>query len=79
MLQGLITRYCNDFVSGKNKSPERLNKLIVIYVEHIRGFDNLEEIPIIIDDDFLSELMDSRNNKEDNSKDSYYRAIDKLI
>lgn len=78
LLRGLMTRYCEDFASGRDKNPLRLSKLIGIYAEHIRHLEPSEEIPMIIDDEFLYELMDCRNNGGVNSKDSY-RAVHNLI
>lgn len=77
-LRGLMTRYCNDFASGRNKNLARLNKLVEIYAEHIRHLEPSEKIPKIIDDEFLYELMDCRNNGGVNSRDSY-RAVHNLI
>ena len=54
LLSGLIKRYCNDFVSGKN--AERLNKLLVIYAEQIKNLEPTADIPIIIDEEFANEL-----------------------
>lgn len=74
ILQGLIARYCHDIVSGKNKDSERLNKLIVIYAEHIRNIEPSKEISIIIDEEFINELFDykNKNNGMLDSKDCYH-------
>ena len=61
ILQGLIARYCYNIVSGQNKDSERLNKLIVIYAEHIRNIEPSKEIPIIIDENFISDLFACKN------------------
>lgn len=78
ILRGLITRYCNDIVRSKNS--ERLNKLIVIYAEHIRHIEPSNEIPIIIDEKFINDLLTCKieNGVVIDSKDSYI-AVHRLI
>lgn len=61
MLNGLITRYCNNFVSGKEKNISRLNKLVVIYLEHFGYFEEKEENLMILDEEFFKELMNYKN------------------
>lgn len=78
LLRGLINRYCKDFARGIDKNTVRLNKLIAIYTEHIRHLEQSEEIPMIVDDEFLCELMDCRNHGGVNLEDSFY-AVHHLI
>lgn len=76
LLRGLIVRYCNDFASGRN--AERLNKLLAIYAEHLRNLEPTEEIPMVIDEEFASELKAKKKYGTLDSKDSL-RTVDKLI
>jgi hypothetical protein len=78
LLIGLMTRYCKDFASGRDKNVVRLNKLLGIYVEHIRHLELSEDIPMIIDDKFLNELIDCKNKGGIDSESSYH-AISNLI
>ena len=58
LLIGLITRYCRDLSDRKNINIERLNKLLVIYIEHIKKLDESKDIPMVIDDEFIKEILD---------------------
>lgn len=76
LLRGLIIRYCNDFASGRN--VERLNKLLVVYAEHLRNLEPTEEIPMVIDEEFARELKEKKKYGSLDSKDSL-SAVDRLI
>lgn len=73
LLRGLMHRYCK-YQSLENTS--RLNKLIVIYAEYIRGLKLSGEIPMIIDNEFLSELELLKNDLDTENID---RVVDNLI
>ena len=57
---GLIIRYAKDYVSGREKDITRLNKLVSIYVEHLKEIEVDEDI--ILDDDFLKKLKNYKNS-----------------
>ena len=59
LLMGLIIRYAKDYVSGREKDITRLNKLVSIYVEHLKEIEVDEDI--ILDDDFLKKLKNYKN------------------
>ena len=60
LLMGLIIRYAKDYVSGREKDITRLNKLVSIYVEHLKEIEVDEDI--ILDDDFLKKLKNYKNS-----------------
>lgn len=76
LLRGLIIRYCNDFASGRN--IERLNKLLAIYAEHLRNLEPTEEISMVIDEEFASELKAKKKYGSLDSKDSL-STVERLI
>ena len=76
LLRGLIIRYCNDFASGRN--GERLNKLLAIYAEHLRNLEPTEDIPLVIDEAFVTELKSKKQHGVLTSKESTI-AVDRLI
>jgi len=78
LLRGLMTRYCKNLSGNNDKNLVRLNKLVVIYAEHIRHLESLEAVPMIIDDEFLNELMGYRNNGAITSERSS-QAVHNLI
>lgn len=55
LLTGLITRYCKEIIRSE-ESKEKLNKVVVIYAEHIRHLDTFKNIDVIIDQEFINEL-----------------------
>lgn len=78
LLMGLIIRYSNNVASGREKDESRLNKLIQIYAEHIRGMNVDGDIPMILDDIYLLRLKDSRNSGS-LSGDEYLKLVNDLI
>ena len=76
LLCGLIIRYCKDLGCGRNNVLPKLNKLIVIYAEHIRGIEPTEDIPMIIDEGFLNEIKENQYNV--NSKNAL-DAVNHLV
>lgn len=59
LLMGLIIRYAKDYVSGREKDITRLNKLVSLYVEHVKELEIDEDM--ILDDDFLKKLKNYKN------------------
>lgn len=59
LLMGLIIRYAKDYVSGREKDITRLNKLVSLYVEHVKELEIDENM--ILDDDFLKKLKNYKN------------------
>lgn len=69
-----IFNYCNDFASGRN--GERLNKLLAIYAEHIRNLEPTEDIPLVIDEAFVTELKSKKNMVFLHQKKAQLQLID---
>ena len=62
ILIGLITRYSLELQNGSNKNIERLNKLVVIYIEYITNIELSSDIPMVIDKEFIKDITSYKNN-----------------
>lgn len=61
LLKGLIINCCKDLSSFEKK--QELNKLIIMYAEHVKDLEYYDEIPMIIDDEFFGNISDSMNEE----------------
>lgn len=62
LLIGLITRYSMEIQNNNNKNIDRLNKLVVIYLEHIMNIKLSNDIPMVIDEEFIKEIVSNKDN-----------------
>ena len=78
-LQGLIAFHAKEVFRAKEVfSPEetaRLNKVILIYVEHCFDMPLLEPMPYILDDEFFKDLCELFRNSGINFEDSAFHSL----
>lgn len=62
ILIGLITRYSMELQNSNKRNIERLNKLVVMYIEQNMNIEMSRDIPMVIDDEFIKEILSNKNN-----------------
>lgn len=78
LIESLMIKYCAHFIEQPSETPVRLIKLIGIYYEFIRNLEPSEQIPTILDEEFLKELsLCTRKGKLDSRK--CLNSIENLI
>lgn len=79
LLIGLITRYSMELQNSNKKNIKRLNKLIAIYIEHTMNTRISKDIPIVIDEDFIKEIVSNKDNISVNKMRLSIIAVHNLI